>query len=189
MNAWARRRWLRLALAAICLGMLGVIGAELTAIASGDDPAVAVERSPRADTPAPLSFAMPPRDAFSEVTQRPLFSPTRRPGTTANGLAASSSFTLVAIVISARDRRALLGSGQPSKIVRVHEGQDIAGWTVEAILPDKVIVRHADVREEVKAKDGMRSADVALTAPASVGASVTPGGAPQQKWQHRAHDE
>ena len=33
------------------------------------------------------------------------------------------------------------------------EDQDLDGWTVEAILVDRVVLRHADTRLEVKAKD------------------------------------
>ena len=166
MAAWRwRRRRLRLALAAVCLGMLGVIVAEMTTGGGSTEPSAAAagQQSP-AD--AAFGFTMPPASAFSAVLARPLFSPTRRPGAQAGGLATSSSFTLVAIIIAPQDRRALLGFGQPPKIVRVREGQDVGGWTVEAIRPNNVIVRHADVREEVKAgtpTGGSRAAPAAST--------------------------
>lgn len=164
--AWGqRRRWLRLALVAVCLGMLVVIGTEEWPSEPDAASSAAAEREPPRVNAAPENFTMPPLGAFAEVLARPLFSPTRRPGEHAGALAASSSFTLVAIIITPQDRHALLGFGQPVKIARVREGQDISGWTVDEILPDKVIVRHADVREEVKAKEGERSTGMAKTMP------------------------
>jgi hypothetical protein len=166
--------------------MLLVIGLEVTSGVPSVDPSATAERAPPPVDAAAPSFTMLPPSEFSEVLARPLFSPARRPGARAGGLAASASFTLVAIVIAPQDRRALLGFGQPAKIVRVREGQDIGGWTVEAILPDKVIVRHADVHEEVKAKDDTRSAGTVKRAPV---ASVVLDGAQTPPPPHHAHDE
>jgi hypothetical protein len=177
------RHWLRLLLSAICIAMVAVVATEVTSGGRGDDARSAPEGlSPRIETAAPAGFSMPPSSAFSEVLARPVFSPIRRPGAQAGALAPSSSFTLVAIIIAPGDRHALLGFGQPAKIVRVSEGQDVGGWTVEAILPEKVVVRHADAREEVKARDGMRNAG-----------SATPirpaAGSPAKPPRRRAHDE
>jgi hypothetical protein len=182
-----RHRRLRLALAAVCIGMLVVIGAELRASEPNSVSSAAAERrSPRVNALAPESFTMPPPGTFAEVLARPLFSPARRPGAQAGALAASSSFTLVGIVLAPEDRRALLGVGQPMKIVRVREGQDIGGWVVEAILPNKVIVRRADLREEVKAKDFARGASAGAR-PAATAAVVSEGA--RMPVRRPAHDE
>lgn len=165
MATWTRRRdWLRVAMAAASVGMLVVIGTELASSGAGIAASAMAELGPKSiGRETQLSFAMPPLSAFSETVDRPLFSRTRRPAAHAGALPASSSFKLVAIVISAQDRHALLGFGQPRKIMRVAEEEDIGGWTVEAILPDKIIVRHADAREEVSAKDHPRTAAAATT--------------------------
>jgi len=187
MGAWAHRlRSPRSALAGVCLGMLLLIGAELMLDVPSVDPSATAEQAPPPVDAAAPNFTMPPPSAFSEVLARPLFSPARRPGAHAGGLAPSSSLSLVAIIIAPQDRRALLGFGQPAKIVRVREGQDIGGWTVEAILPDKVIVRHADVHEEVKAKDGTRSAGTLQAVPA---APLVLGGVQTPAPPRRTHDE
>lgn len=144
---------LRVALAGFCLLMLGIIGAELAPGQSNSNAAAPAASTPRPAAPAAPSFAMPPISAFDEVLARPIFSRTRRPATQIGHLPASSSFILVAIVISSDSRHALIGFGQPAKIARVTEGDDIGGWTVEAILPNAVVVRHAELREEVKPKD------------------------------------
>jgi hypothetical protein len=175
---------LRSLLAAICLIMLAVIAAELTPSRSALPSTNGVAPS-QPEIPATPSFTMPPSAAFAEILARPLFSRTRRPSAHAGQLPASSSLKLVAIVISADDRHALLGSGQPLKITRVREGDEIAGWTVEAIRPDKVIVRRADTREEITPK-GFGRADTNKTVPATPVVSSS-GRIPPQ--HHAAHDE
>jgi general secretion pathway protein N len=175
----------RFSLAVFCLLMFGIIGLELAPDRPTSTAATPTSPAPRRSALAVPSFAMPPSSAFDEILARPLFSPTRRPGTQVGRLPASSSFTLVAIVISSRDRHALLGSGQPLKIVRVAEGDEIGGWTVEAILPNAVVVRHADLREEVKPKDLGK----AVAANPVSSASVMAGGDKTSAPHHPAHDE
>jgi hypothetical protein len=156
---------------------------ELTPSESGPPSANRAVPPSRPEVPNAPSFTMSPAAAFTEILARPLFSRTRRPSAQAGQLPASSSLTLIAIVISDDERHALLGSGQPLKITRVHEGDEIAGWTVEAITPDKVIVRRADAREEVKPKGfGRVNTTKPLPAIISSRGQVPP--------QHRpAHDE
>jgi hypothetical protein len=176
---------LRSLLVAICLIMLAVIAAELTPSESGSPSINRARPPPQPEIPNAPSFTMPPATAFAEILARPLFSRTRRPAAQAGNLPASSSLTLVAIVISDNERHALLASGQPPKTTRVREGDEIAGWTVEAIKPDKVIVRRADAREEVKPK-GFGRANT--TKPLPVTSSVS--GGEQIPPQHRpAHDQ
>jgi general secretion pathway protein N len=128
---------------------------------------------------------MPPISAFAQVQARPLFSQTRRPGAPAGSLPASASFTLMAIVISAEDRHALLASGQPPKVVRVNEGEELGGWTVETILPNAVIVRRADLREEVKAKEAKKStAEKPVSAVSAVTSAMHDTAQPR-----KSHDE
>jgi hypothetical protein len=166
--------------------MLIVTGVELTS--SGvtvDARAVAELKLKPTGSGTVHSFAMPPARAFSEVVAA-IISRTHRPGAHAGTLAASSSFAVLAIIIAPQDRHALLGFGQPNKHIRLAEGQNIGGWTVEAILPDEVIVRHADVREDFKAKDRAGTAG-AVAAPSA--ATVMPGSSQKPPPQHRARDE
>ncbi|HZT89845.1 MAG TPA: hypothetical protein VFA12_17885 [Stellaceae bacterium] len=174
---------MQLTLGGVCLALLALIGAELAWLGPAPVDAIGTDRSGSPATPRPV-FTMPPPAAFAEVVARPLFSPDRRPGARAEGLPASSAFRLVAIVVSGQDRHALLGVGQPMKVVRVREGQEVGGWTVEAIQPDKVIVRRADLREEVKASPPGRPS--AAPAQMVVSAPAETKGPPR----HRpAHDE
>lgn len=111
-------------------------------------------RSTTATTPI-ASFAMPPLREYAEVTARPLFVQSRRPPPQASRGPPTqvSAFTLVGIVVSDQSSYALVEFGHPPKLVRIREGQDLAGWTVEEILPTRVVLRNADVREDLKPKD------------------------------------
>jgi len=80
---------------------------------------------------------MLPASAFSEILAVRCFVKATARGATGQ-LPASSLLTLVVVVISADERHAWLGSGQPPRVSRVREGDTIAGGIVEAIMPDKV---------------------------------------------------
>jgi len=99
------------------------------------------------------TFSMPPLRGYADVLLRPLFSPTRRPPRDAAAVISASGFTLVGIIRSPNESHALIEHGKPPHLDRVVEDQELDGWTVEAILEDRVILRHADARLEVKAKD------------------------------------
>jgi hypothetical protein len=157
-----RRRRAPLVLAAIAaaLGVLIYFESGPPAIELPANAAAGPDR--RADAPGPdgAGFAMPPLRSFAEVLARPLFSPTRRPtlDVQAASDAQSSGFTLVGIVISPGEHHALIEHGQPPHLERLVEGQELDGWTVDAILPDAVALRRADQRLELKAKDAPSAA-------------------------------
>lgn len=153
----ARRR-IQVALGFTCLALGATIYRELDR-SDFDSAASAAPAQPAPRTapiePAPR-FTMPPLRDYAEVVARPLFSETRRPPPpeVSRGPAAQpSSFTLVGIVVSDRERHALIEHGQPPRIDRVVEGQELDGWIVDTILPGKVVVRRADAQEEIKPKD------------------------------------
>jgi general secretion pathway protein N len=104
------------------------------------------------------NFKMKPFSDLGVVQARPLFSPTRRPAAQSASAqsrpSAAASFTLVGILISPGGRYALLESGQPARLSRVMEGQQIEGWTVASILSDRVLLRSATGESEVRAGKG-----------------------------------
>ncbi|HEV2552086.1 MAG TPA: hypothetical protein VGU20_32560 [Stellaceae bacterium] len=109
-------------------------------------PALAAASEPR--------FTMSPLRDFGEVLARPVFSETRRPpAPEAAAPGATAPFALVGVVLSAKERHALLEHGLPPHIDRVAEGQEVDGWTLEAVQLDRVVLRRGDNRVEVKAKD------------------------------------
>jgi hypothetical protein len=154
----ARHQLVPAVLLSLCLGFAGVIYIELDqppldSIAKAAPAAPRAAAAPASDAPG---FTMPPVRAYTEVVERPLFSETRRQSVDSPVAPVdprSSAFNLVGTIISAREHRALIEHGQPPRLERVGEGQDIDGWSVESIRADRVILTRADARLEVKVKD------------------------------------
>jgi len=146
-----------LLLAAACAVLVGVVYIELDApeIEPPAKAAGAAAQEPEKLLVQDASFSMPPLRSFAGVLSRPLFSETRRPPLQPVAAAdtRAAAFTLVGTILSAQERHALVEHGQPPHLERISEGQDIDGWTVEQILPDRVVFGRADARIEIKAKD------------------------------------
>jgi len=149
------RRRATLLLLALCIGITTVIYVEInySAPEPANAPTFTSRSTGRDDGSEKLSFSMPPLGSYSEVLLRPLFSSTRRPARGAAAVVSSSDFTLVGIVRSTHESHALIEHGNPHRLDRVVEEQELDGWTVETILDDRVLLRHAGARLEVKAKD------------------------------------
>jgi hypothetical protein len=146
-----------LLLAAGSIALAGLIYIELDAPDIEPPAKAAVTTTPESvkrPTENP-SFTMPPLRNFSGVLSRPLFSETRRPPRAPSGPADTrdASFTLVGTILSAQERHALVEHGQPPHIERVSEGQEVDGWTVEQILPDRIVFARGDTHVEIKPKD------------------------------------
>ncbi len=142
-------------LAALCTGLGALIAVEI-ADRPSPAPLQSPSASPRASKAAhdDAGFVLPPASAFSDVVARPLFSDTRRPSTVATATPdARPTFVLVGTVLSSEARDALIRHGQPARVDHVAEGQTIDGWTVDSILPDRVVFTKAGGRLEVSAKE------------------------------------
>jgi general secretion pathway protein N len=141
----------------LCLCLAVIIYEELDRpLLESSANASAARAGPSAAPPKPVaSFSMPALRDYTEVTARPLFVQSRRPPPQASRGPPMqvSAFTLVGIIVSDHSSYALVEFGQPPKLTRIREGQDLAGWTVEEILPTKVVLRHSDIREDIKPKD------------------------------------
>jgi hypothetical protein len=166
-----------LVLVAGCVALAGIIYIELDAPDIEPPAKAAVAAAPAADKrPAESpSFAMPPLRNFAGVLSRPLFSETRRPPRQPTGPADTrdASFILVGTILSTQERHALVEHGQPPHIDRVSEGQEIDGWTVERILPDRIVFGRGDTHVEIKPKDAS-SPRTGPSRRALGGAPVTP---------------
>lgn len=130
-------------LAALCLGLGALAATEL-----GDAPAMAPDQpSPRAGIKSPATsgvtaFTLPPLQRFAVVTERPLFSPDRKPPQNADDTAGAwSSFVLTGIIITPQSREALILHGKPAVVAHVEEGQALEGWTITSIDRDRVVFR------------------------------------------------
>ena len=105
-------------------------------------------------------FTFPPLAAFSEIVARPLFSPSRRPpkeiedsDTDDAPPPTPSHFILAGVVISAEGRMVLLRRLNSTDLIRALLGQEIDGWYVELIEPDRVTLRQGSTVEIVTLQD------------------------------------
>jgi len=144
------------ALAVLCVALSVVVYAELTqdGRARADSAASVLAKAPSAAAnQAGAPFALPPIDSYGEVTARPLFSPTRRaPPLQAGqrGSLESASLVLTGVIVVGDDRTALVQEVKSPKPTRLKEGQEIQGWTVQSILPDRIVIRRGSEEQEVR---------------------------------------
>jgi type II secretory pathway component PulC len=115
--------------------------------------------------PVAVAFQMPPIEDFSETLDRPLFSKIRRPPAPEPDAPAPEpekkqtvKVRLAGVVISPRERVALVQEPRVKEITRLREGQEIEGWVLERILPDRIVLRFGELREEVKIEGEVRRA-------------------------------
>jgi hypothetical protein len=104
------------------------------------------------------SFQLAPAEDFEEVLARPLFNRSRRPDLTQENLqggggaseeAAAAQISLNGVVLTGDRRIALLRLDSDPKVMHVAEGQRAGGWLIEAIRPDRIILRRGDSASEV----------------------------------------
>ncbi|HEV2676266.1 MAG TPA: hypothetical protein VGV37_17205 [Aliidongia sp.] len=146
-----RARWAAVRWSALCLTLCGAIVAEWQGLAAVP-PAVdqGAPGSIGQAAPAAVARGLPlaPLEAYGAVTERPLFNQSRRPPpATVNGTAgpAPTTFSVAGILVSGRERIALLRQGNDRKLLRVREGQALGEWTVRSIAADRVaLAGHGD---------------------------------------------
>jgi type II secretory pathway component PulC len=85
---------------------------------------------------------VPDRGSLAVIVERPVFSESRRPSEADEGPARALDFTLVGVVISDRDRSAIVQPLDGGAVQRLAEGEEMGGWTVVDIAPDHIVVRH-----------------------------------------------
>lgn len=144
----------------LCLVLAGLVAAQLLLpeknLPTGSTTANAAA-SPVTANLRP-GFSMRPLDAFSEVIERPLFRPDRRPAPVVVDAAKADGtsrqgYALLGVVIDDDMRMALLRPKGAKRTLRILEGQQIDGWTVEDVRPDRVVMRRGGVSEEVRLRD------------------------------------
>ena len=139
--------------AGTCLVMVCVVFAEIRARPTIHDApafqATAVEGLPA--PPTPSGQAMPEKNSLEAIVERPLFSSSRRPHSEQTSVASVASgpsldLSLFGVVISPDEAVALVKPGAGGGPMRVKQGEEISGWTVARIEPDRILVRR-DVME------------------------------------------
>ena len=115
--------------------------------------------------PAAQAFQMPPLEDFSATLERPLFSKIRRPPAPEPDAPAPElekkqkvKVRLAGVIISPRERVALVQYPRARENTRVKVGQEIEGWVLEEILADRILLRFGELREEVKIAGEVRRA-------------------------------
>lgn len=123
--------------------------------ASGD----AAKRPPELPAVVPVQpFQLPPLDEYGEVVARPLFIATRRPEPPVPEEAPPESPApapekgpmLLGVVIAPDLKAALLRPEEPNaKTARVKLGEMVGEWRLEAVFPNRVVVRKGGVTQEL----------------------------------------
>jgi hypothetical protein len=119
----------------------------------------AAQPARKVSLPAGLSWHAPEPPSledFPDAVARPLYSPTRSPGAGSqtqtaheDGDAAPGALSLAGIVTSGKVRLAIFRvPGQPGSL-RLREGSDIGGWSIQQILADRVILTRGGQSQEM----------------------------------------
>lgn len=160
--------------ALLCAALGVVLVLELTSAGDDDAPAsvaAAVSQPSSGNLPkAPDRFALPPLGSFAEVAERPLFSSSRRPtaADAQQGAEQPFSATLAGIVISASSSSIIVSHGSPPVLTRLKQGDDLDGWAITAIEPNRVVLQRDGVEQQLKLHDlpGQAAAPGAQVEPA-----------------------
>jgi hypothetical protein len=174
------RHWQLLLPMALCLALSGVIYVETGALARATVGTYQRRPAPLHEPPnfdhAVLAFAFPPLESLAEVVKRPLFIETRRlPRPSGNAPSQPpSGLALVGAVLSNGAARALIEHGEPARLERATEGDDVEGWTVESIALDRVVLQRAGLRAELRMNDAPPSATGKPAAMTAVVSNIRP---------------
>jgi hypothetical protein len=140
---------------AICAGLAWFLYRELQAAPPLDPGSLGDSQlMPLPSLPAELSFAMPSAKTFSESVERPIFSPTRLPPPEGTNTIESPKLeldaTLVAVIISAEERIAILKPKTGPQFVRLSEGDRFQDWTLKTIEPDRVTFWWGELEQHIE---------------------------------------
>ncbi|MBV8978730.1 MAG: hypothetical protein JO261_07600 [Alphaproteobacteria bacterium] len=128
----------------------GLLFALAAPISVPDPPDIAIRlKTFQSATGSPV--VTPPPEAFAEIAQRPLFSPSRIGA--AAGPAASAAppdIHLVGIIADKQQKLALVKASGESLAVALRVGASIAGWRVTAIESDRMVLEAGGNRSEIR---------------------------------------
>jgi hypothetical protein len=153
----------------LCVGLAGALAVELSSAGGTEPPEPTATANMRAAggaaiTAAPIGFTLSPLSSFTEVTERPLFSSTRRPSPKEARQNSDRPLgaTLAGIVISGASRSIIVARGDPPVLTRLKQGDEIDGWSVRSIEPTRVLLQRGNDEQQIKFHDApSRSAEEA----------------------------
>ena len=124
------------------------------------------------------AFALPPLDsAFKETGERPLFTPSRRLAAVNTASAPAmkkGQFKLSGTTVNNNLTIAFLLEAATGKTVRVTKGKEINGMILEAVEPNRVVLKLGDETEELTLRTAS-SPPVKITAPVPAPVPGSPG--------------
>ena len=125
-------------LALVCLAALFASQAAVTMAAATEDKTIPV-----------VGTRIAPLEAYSDILERPLFSPARRPGNIqASGVVSGDNgvryLRLVGIIIEDSTRTALLQDLRAEEKYQLSEGERFRGWSVASITGRRVTLVKGD---------------------------------------------
>jgi hypothetical protein len=130
--------------------------AAATGARDGAGPNAALQRAQR---------SLPPPDAYAEITERPLFMETRRPVPVADAAVETArkpvavpALVVHGILVSDARRMALMKTPSDNRLVQVSPGQQLEGWEVSAIEPDRVVITNGEDTAEFFLDDALMGA-------------------------------
>ncbi len=187
MGAPRRSAGLATLLALACVALAAILGVE--AYTPAEPPASSLAAPVAAadhaeDLPA-RSYESKPLDSYSEIAERPVFSPSRRPSPAerrsadGGGRSGHDNLMLAGVIMAADKRLALIETAKTSGVVVVREGQSVEGWTIDAISAEKVVISQGIEVFELLLDDKLKVPRKQLrrtprTAPAVVAATASP---------------
>ena len=142
--------------ALLCVGLGVALVVELNAAApAAQQPASTAPPAAAALPEISNRFTLPPLASFAEVVERPLFSSSRRPTATETQQHVDQplSASLAGIVISASSSSIIVAHGDPPSLTRLKQGDELDGWSISAIEPNRVLFRRGSEEQQLKLHD------------------------------------
>jgi general secretion pathway protein N len=142
--------------ALLCAGLGVALVVELNAAAPvAQQPASTAPPAVAALPEISNRFTLPPLASFAEVIERPLFSSSRRPMATETQQHVDQplSASLAGIVISASSSSVIVAHGDPPVLTRLKQGDELDGWSVSSIEPNRVLFRRGSEEQQLKLHD------------------------------------
>lgn len=140
--------------------------------------------APAGGAPAPAGLPPPtPKDDYASVRNRPLFLPERRPPEPEPEVVEApppeeasdlSGMKLTAVVIAPQIVKAWVQSPTSPELLPLRIGDELEGWSVTGIEPDKLVLERQGTRDELKLRD-FENADASAPPP------PPPGGVTRQR--------
>lgn len=128
-------------------------------------------------------FRMPPKNAYKQLVTRPPFSPTRRPPrakppepkpvvqrpqpAAPKPSVVAPQITLVGILINPEKTIAMVRKRGAEELLRLAKGEDLDGWRVEGVLPDRLLLSHQGKVLEIELSEAARREAETAPAPAN----------------------